>query len=131
MIFEFLFMNRLEKQKGYQKIWRDKNKEKIKKYNAEYAKNNIDKIKKYTKYNCINKVNNKKIYRIKYYDKFCKYAEEKHLTVISDISYYKTAHSKIKVKCKQNHIISTTLNNLQRRGCSSCNFKHNELKIFI
>jgi hypothetical protein len=56
-----------------------------------------------------------------YYNKFCDIAKRNNGIVLSNMSDYKTAHTKLNIKCIDNHIFSITLNVLNNNHwCSLC-----------
>lgn len=115
---------RLEKTKE----WKLNNKEYVKEYNKSYAEKNIEKIKKYTKYDCINSINNQKFRRIQYFGIFFNNAVLKGGIVLSEPFEYKTAHSKLSIKCQKDHIFLISWCNLKaNKWCPECCIYQNEL----
>lgn len=61
--------------------------------------------------------------KLKYYNKAKNIIEEKGGKLLSPLSSYKIAHSKLKIKCPYDHIFHCTLSNLNHnRWCPDCNF---------
>ena len=64
---------------------------------------------------------------INYYNEFCYLVKQKGGTMISkEDEYKKTAHSKLKVKCKINHDFITSLNIAQKAWCPTCSTRKTE-----
>jgi hypothetical protein len=63
-----------------------------------------------------------------YFNKYKKIVEQKGGIMISTISDYNNAHSKLRIKCSNNHEFECTLNNLSKNEwCSKCKLKINEM----
>lgn len=77
--------------------------------------------------NNIDLVNNKKYFKFLHYNEFYKIALKKGWNVISDITEYINAHSKLIVKCSEKHKFLISKNNIGKRGCPVCSIYNNEL----
>lgn len=110
------------------KEWKLKNKEHIQKYNKLYIEKNTEKIKEYRKYACVDSINNQKFRRIQYFGIFFNNAVLKGGKVLSEPFEYKTAHSKLSIKCQKDHIFPISWCNLKaNKWCPECCVYQNEL----
>jgi hypothetical protein len=109
----------------YNNEWKEKNKEKISEYNKKYREENLEKVKAYYKKTDVEKDINRKERQQKYFNKFKKIVEKKGGIMLS--TYYENAHSKLKIKCSNNHEFECSTNSLDKDvWCSECNIKINE-----
>ena len=75
----------------------------------------------------IEKNERKVAHRLKYFNKFKDHVEKRHGQLLSLADEYKDAHSKLKVKCNNNHEFETTLNNINHNEwCPTCKIKLGE-----
>lgn len=64
---------------------------------------------------------------VDFYKKFCNLTKELGGSVLSDKKEYLNAHSKLRIKCHENHEFLITLSNLNNnRWCPICSLKKNE-----
>jgi len=107
------------------KEWKEKNKEKIAEYNKKYREENLEKVKAYYKKTDEEKDINRKERQQKYFTKFKKIVEKKGGIMLS--TNYENAHSKLKIKCSNNHEFECSTNSLDNDvWCANCNIKINE-----
>ena len=61
------------------------------------------------------------------YNKFNEFVIQKNGTLVSTIDEYRTAHTKLNVKCNKGHLFSICLNNVSRhKWCPECAITKNE-----
>lgn len=114
-------------QESYNKKYKEKNKEKIDEYNKKYNIENKEKIHSYYKKTDAEKEDNIRKRQLKYFNRCTKIIEQKGGQIISTMNDYKNAHSKLKVKCSNNHTFESSTNNLRGdKWCPLCNIKINE-----
>lgn len=103
------------------KSWKEKNKEKIAEYNKKYREQNREKLLESSRKSLEDKnnlINNRKS---KYYQEFKIKCEEHEGVLLSLEEDYETAHTKLKVKCKNNHEFDITWNNCKNnKWCAQC-----------
>ena len=101
--------------------WKEKNKEKIAEYNAKYREENKEKLLEKSRKSQEEKdklINDR---RSKYYQEFKTKCEEHEGELLSPEGEYETAHSKLQVKCKNNHEFGITWNNCKKdKWCAQC-----------
>lgn len=108
--------------------WADKNKQKISDYNKKYRENNKEKVQSYYKVSDEQKQQNKINHRQQYFNKFKKIVEQNGGNCLGTVDDYESAHSKIKVKCKDGHEWETSLNTLNKNcWCPTCSTFTSEL----
>jgi hypothetical protein len=103
------------------KNWKDQNKEKIAEYNKKYREENREKLLESSRKSQEDK--DKLIHdrRAKYYQDFKTKCEEHEGELLSQEIDYETAHSKLRVRCKQNHEFEITWNNCKKnKWCTQC-----------
>ena len=103
------------------KSWKEKNKEKVAEYNKQYREQNREKLLESSRKSQEDKdklINDR---RQKYYQEFKTKCENKEGELFSPELEYETAHSKLRVKCKNNHEFYITWNNCKNnKWCVKC-----------
>ena len=103
------------------KQWKDKNKDKVVEYNKKYREEHREKLLEASRKSQEEKdklINDR---RQKYYQDFKIKCEEHEGELLSPEDEYETAHSKLRVKCKNNHEFDITWNNCKKdRWCAQC-----------
>ena len=103
------------------KSWKDNNKEKVAEYNKKYREENREKLLEASRKSQEDKdklINDR---RQKYYKDFKTKCEEHDGELLSLESDYETAHTKLRVKCKNNHEFDITWNNCKNnKWCAQC-----------
>lgn len=93
------------------KSWKEKNKEKVAEYNKKYREKNREKLLESSRKSQEEKDNLIKDRKNKYYEEFKTKCEEHEGQLLSPEDEYETAHSKLQVRCKNNHEFEITWNN--------------------
>lgn len=105
----------------YNSEYKKNNKEKISEYNKKYREENKELVQSYYKVSEDAKQNNIKKRKEEFFNKCKKLVEDKGGIMISTVDDYDTAHSKLKIKCNNNHEFVCTSNNLNNdRWCPGC-----------
>lgn len=66
-------------------------------------------------------------YKIIYYNKFCDFVKNNNGIMLSECNEYNNAHTKLKIKCSDNHVFYISLNNLNKtHWCSECKIRKHE-----
>lgn len=103
------------------KSWKEKNKERVAEYNKKYREQNREKLLESSRKSQEDKnklINDRKS---KYYQEFKNKCEEYEGELLSLEEDYETAHTKLKVKCKNNHEFDITWNNCKNnKWCAQC-----------
>lgn len=114
------------------KSWKERNKEHVQEYNKtygeQYRKENKDKLNDYFKehYRKKQAAKGKKVVsggqrKQKFFQRFKDKVELQNGTCIGTVTDYQNAHSKISVKCNNDHTFSITWNNLSKnKWCAQC-----------
>jgi uncharacterized protein YdaU (DUF1376 family) len=102
-------------------------KQKISEYNKKYRETHKELIQSYYKKSDEEKQANRKIKQEQYFNVFKEIIEKKNGILLSTSDEYINAHSKLKIKCSNDHEFECTLNNISKnRWCPFCNLKINE-----
>ena len=103
------------------KSWKEKNKEKVAEYNKKYREQNREKLLESSRKSQEEKDNLIKDRKNKYYEEFKTKCEEHEGQLLSPEDEYETAHSKLQVRCKNNHEFDITWNNCKNnKWCAQC-----------
>jgi len=103
------------------KSWKEKNKEKVAEYNKKYREQNREKLLESSRKSEEDKNKLIKDRKNKYYEEFKTKCEEHEGQLLSPEHEYETAHTKLKVKCKNNHEFDITWNNCKNnKWCAQC-----------
>lgn len=103
------------------KQWKEKNKDKVAEYNKKYREENRDKLLESSRKPQEDKDKLKNDRKAKYYQDFKTKCEEHEGDLLSPESDYETAHTKLRVRCKNNHEFEITWNNCKNnKWCAQC-----------
>jgi hypothetical protein len=103
------------------KNWKEQNKEKIAEYNKKYREENREKLLESSRKPQEDK--DKLIHdrRAKYYQDFKNKCIDHEGDLLSQETDYETAHTKLRVRCKNNHEFEITWNNCKKnKWCAQC-----------
>lgn len=103
------------------KQWKEKNKDKVAEYNKKYREENRDKLLESSRKSQEEKDKLINERRSKYYTDFKAKCEEHEGDLLSPEDDYETAHTKLRVRCKNNHEFEITWNNCKNnKWCAQC-----------
>jgi len=101
--------------------WKENNKDKVKEYNKQYREQNRDKLLEKSRKPQEEKDSLIHSRQTKYYESFVEKCNEHEGSMVSESSDYETAHSKLMVKCKNNHQFGISWNNCKNgKWCPKC-----------
>ena len=103
------------------KNWKENNKEKVAEYNKKYREQNREKLLEKSRKAQEDKDNLIKNRKNKYYEEFKNKCSSHEGKLLSPEEDYDTAHTKLRVRCKQNHEFEISWNNCNNnKWCKQC-----------
>jgi hypothetical protein len=117
-----------EKNKEHIKAYKQENKEKTSAYNKKYREEHLEQLKLLYNKSDEEKNENIKKRQTEYYNEYKNLVEKKNGVMMSTVDDYINAHSKLKIKCCNNHEFDMTYNNFSNnKWCPQCQLHQNEL----